>query len=160
MSVTCCVERSEWSLRPEKRGISEVYLPVQSFLQAWKTARGLMTLCEKPQRQQHFTETDRWGGRRRDGGERNWSESSNRVRLSSSTLTYWRQTAASSRGHPGSDPSSVTSPVPNVSLTRKQIFPMKKLFLFKMLRLLSLYLTKMRESFFLGSWFSKNCWKD
>lgn len=50
-------------------------------------------LCERPQRQQHYREMDRWKGRRRDE-EKNWNESSNRVRPSSSLLTYWSQTAA------------------------------------------------------------------
>ena len=42
----------------------------------WKKARWLMTLCERPQRQQHYREMDRWKGKRRVG-ENYWDESSN-----------------------------------------------------------------------------------
>lgn len=61
-----------------------------------------MTLCERPQRQQHYREMDRWKKRRRIG-EQTWNESSNRMKPSSRPLTYWSQTAAMLERHPGSD---------------------------------------------------------
>lgn len=80
----------------------------------WKRARWLMTVWERPQRQQHYREMDRWKGKRREG-EKDWNESSNSVRPSSSPLTYWSRSAALWERHPGSDPFCAASSRQNCS---------------------------------------------
>lgn len=67
-----------------------------------------MTVCERPQRQQRYRETDRWKEERTDREEKR-NESSNRVRPSSSPLTRWCQTAAMLERLPRSDPLCVAS---------------------------------------------------
>lgn len=106
-------ERS-FSLLPSLSVTLTLYVKHTCTHTPWKRAGWLMTLCERPQRQQHYREMDRWKGRRREG-EENRNESSNRVRPSSSPLTYWSRSAALWERHAGSDPFCAASSRQNCS---------------------------------------------